>query len=213
MAFYKLYKSFREDPERFVPTWEFGGEMYVSELDKWVLMSYKCPTRLSDIMRKNPDLLQRQEVVGRSNSRYYAYKIRQGVQAKHVLDPILSEFYNKIKWKGTTVEILPRTEGIKTTALSKCCQAPILKDSKKCSKCMNGLKNSGRVFYKGKILWLGVPNSLGTVTLWEGLPDNPEPYTEVSETEAQALTRVGTCAICGQDEVAGQPHPNCYNQI
>lgn len=97
MVFYKLYTSYKEDKERWVATWEFGGEMYIKELDKWVLMSYKCPTRLTDIYQDNPMLLERQFITGKSGAKYYQYRFAPGVNSSMIKDKELLKFYNLIK--------------------------------------------------------------------------------------------------------------------
>lgn len=97
MAFYKLYIERGKDPLRFVPTWEFGGEMLIEELNTWVLMSYKCPTRLTEIYQKNPGLLQRQLTTGRSGSSFYEYRINPSVSVENIRDPKLIKFYQRIK--------------------------------------------------------------------------------------------------------------------
>ncbi len=98
MVFYKLYSAFREDAERFVPAWEFGGEMFIKELGKWVLMSYKCPTRLTDLFQENPTLLERKEVMGKSGSTYFAYRFRPGVSRADIQDESIRELYDRVKF-------------------------------------------------------------------------------------------------------------------
>lgn len=97
MAFYKLYSARQEDRERFVPLWEFGGEMLVKELNQWVLMSYKCPTRMSDIYNRNPNLVERITITGKSGSKYFAYRFVPDVKPELILDPQLQEFYKLLK--------------------------------------------------------------------------------------------------------------------
>lgn len=99
VAFYKLYSSWLEDKERYVPLWEFLGEMYIKPINTWVLMSYKCPTRLSDIFNENPTLLERKLITGKSGSVYFGYRLRIGVKPEDILDPKLYEFYKLIKSK------------------------------------------------------------------------------------------------------------------
>ncbi len=134
-AFYKLYESFKANPERFVPTWEFLGEMYVKELDKWVMLSYKCPTRLTDIFQENPDLLERKEIRGKSGANYYGYRFKLGASPANIKDPIIKKFYERLKAEALANEVIKRADGIKTARLSKCCGAPTLEGSNKCSVC------------------------------------------------------------------------------
>ena len=98
LAFYKLYTSFKEKPDRYVAAWEFVGEIFVKELNKWGLMSYKCPARLSEMMKANPGLIERTTVHGKSGARYFAYRINPyGASAVHIKDPQLVSLYNRIK--------------------------------------------------------------------------------------------------------------------
>lgn len=97
MAFYKLYIERKATPERYIPTWEFGGEMFIKETGKWVLMSYKCPARLSDLFLENPNLLERKELEGKSGAKYFGYRLRPGVQVRDIVDPNVREFYEVVK--------------------------------------------------------------------------------------------------------------------
>lgn len=97
MALYKLVKENRENRDRYVPTWEFVGEMEIKELGKWVLMSYKCPTRLTDIYQENPRLLERTQIRGKSGSKYYGYRLRHGSSSDDIIEESLKEFYPKIR--------------------------------------------------------------------------------------------------------------------
>lgn len=102
MVFYKLLTEAKKDRSRFVPAWEFGGEMYISELDTWVLMSYKCPTRLTDIYQENPGLLEREIIEGKSGASYYGYRLNSETDSfnyfeQFITDPRLSSFYQKVK--------------------------------------------------------------------------------------------------------------------
>lgn len=95
MAFYKLYKAWQVSPGEYIPTWEFVGEMHIPELNRWVLMSYKCPTRLTDIFQENPGLLERELFEGKSGSKYYRYRIVENATLHLILDPALIEFRSK----------------------------------------------------------------------------------------------------------------------
>lgn len=97
MAFYKLYEERKKNPDRYIPTWEFGGEMEIKELGVWVLMSYKCPTRLTDIYQENPGLFERTLIKGKSGAEYYAYRFTKDASLDLIRDPKLVEFYKLIK--------------------------------------------------------------------------------------------------------------------
>ena len=107
-AFYTLYDEFRRAKAlptaeertaafRFVPTFEFVGEIHIPELGVWVLRSYKCPTRLTDIYQENPRLLDRKLITGKSGAKYYGYRFTKDVSRDSIDDPILRDFYDKIK--------------------------------------------------------------------------------------------------------------------
>lgn len=97
LAFYKLYKAHKENPEQYIPTWAFGGEIRVEELNRWELMTYKAPTRLTDLFKENPGLFQRRMVRGKSGSHYYEYRISLERSVDKMLDKQLVEFYQKIR--------------------------------------------------------------------------------------------------------------------
>lgn len=106
-AFYKLLSEYRQEKKaaeladraenhRYIPTWEFGGEMLIKELNEWVLMTYKCPTRLTDLYQENPTLLERELLTGKSGAHYYGYRIRSGAGAADIKDSRILDFYRKI---------------------------------------------------------------------------------------------------------------------
>jgi len=97
LAFYKLYKQFKEDSEKYIPIWEFGGEIKVEELNRWELLTYKAPTRLTDLYQQNPGLFQRRMVTGKSGAKYYEYKIAPDPTVGKIRDIHIVEFYNKIR--------------------------------------------------------------------------------------------------------------------
>ena len=99
MAFYVLYKSFK-NPETtgdYIPTWKFVGEMRIPEKYTWVMMSYKCPTRLTDLYQENPELLERKQITGKSGSKYYTYRFSPYATPSKILDPKILKFYKEIK--------------------------------------------------------------------------------------------------------------------
>lgn len=98
-AFYKLWKEKKGGSSRFIPTWEFLGEMLIKELNEWVLMSYKCPTRLTDLFQENPSLLERKMLEGKSGAQYYGYRLRPGATPKDIKDEIILSFYKQLNSK------------------------------------------------------------------------------------------------------------------
>lgn len=96
-AFYTLYIGRKEDSSKYIPTWQFVGEIYIPELKTWVLRSYKCPTRLTDIYQENPGLLERRLTTGKSGSKYYEYRFALGVTPSQIQESSLQDFYRLIK--------------------------------------------------------------------------------------------------------------------
>ena len=100
MVFYKLYKAYKENQERYVAAWEFVGEIHIPELNEWVLMSYKTPANGVCIFFENPGLVERQKVTGKSGAQYYSYRFAPGVNASLIKDEKLRAFYNRIFFKA-----------------------------------------------------------------------------------------------------------------
>lgn len=97
MAFYLLWKCRQDNPDEYIPTWRFVGEIEVPELWTHVMMSYKCPTRLTDIYQENPDLLERKLVKGKSGAEYYAYRFAPEVNRSMIKDAKLRDFFDHLK--------------------------------------------------------------------------------------------------------------------
>lgn len=95
-VFYKLYKEWLKDDERYVPAWEFVGEIKIEPFDSWFLMSYKCPTRLTDIYQENPDIIERDLIIGKSGAYYYGYRLKNPLDVKLIKDHTLFSFFEKI---------------------------------------------------------------------------------------------------------------------
>ena len=96
-AFYTLYEAFKTERGVYIPTWKFVGEIFVKGANRWVMRSYKCPTRLTDIFKENPNLLQREWVNGKSGAQYYEYRLNPNVSKEMIVDKKLFEFYKIIK--------------------------------------------------------------------------------------------------------------------
>ena len=105
LAFYRLYKLSKEKPEEYLKTWECLGEIHVEEFNHWGFMSYKCPTRLTDLYQENPDLFERVEVKGRSGTKYFAYRIAIGADKSMIKDPTLKEFYLALRQQMRYLQI------------------------------------------------------------------------------------------------------------
>ena len=68
-VFYILYKAFKKNPNEYIPAWKFVGELFIEELNKWFFMSYKCPANGINIYFENPDLIERQQTIGKSGAK------------------------------------------------------------------------------------------------------------------------------------------------
>lgn len=95
--FYQLYRLREKDPEEYTPIWQLIGEVYVEELNKWAFVSYEVSARMSEIYSDNPTLLERKMVTGKTGAKYYAYRLRMGVNINDIQDPKLLSFYKQIK--------------------------------------------------------------------------------------------------------------------
>jgi hypothetical protein len=132
LALYKLIQCQKENPQRLVSAWEFGGEIFVKATGKWELMSYKCPARLSDIFLDSPDIIERELLVGKSGAKYFGYRLKT-FSPWQINDLDLREFYEMVVLNE--IESATPVEGIKTVALSVCCRAPLLEGSGHCTIC------------------------------------------------------------------------------
>ena len=96
--FYKLYKNFRgETPQAYVPVFDFMGEVYCTEVNKWGFVSFEVSARLSELFSENPGRLQRQTITGKSGARYYGYRIAPDVTPELIKDIKLFDFYKLIR--------------------------------------------------------------------------------------------------------------------
>lgn len=67
----KVFVYLWANRNRFTPAWEFVGYKYVNEL---MFMSYKCPTRLSELYKELYPNIERLKVITEDKISYYAYK-------------------------------------------------------------------------------------------------------------------------------------------
>ena len=95
--FYKLYEARKLDKEKYTPIFELIGEAYVKPIGVWGFVSYEVSARMSEMFKKNPNLLQRKQVIGKSGARYYAYRLSLNVTSADIIDPDLKEFYGKVR--------------------------------------------------------------------------------------------------------------------
>lgn len=99
MAFYKLYEERKKDPERYVAIWEFVGEIFIKEINKWELMSYTCPHRVFELYDENPQLMERKMLKGKTGAHYYGYRFVPDVSSEKIKSESIFKFYNLIKSK------------------------------------------------------------------------------------------------------------------
>jgi len=97
-VFYILWKSFKEDPNTYVPAWKFVGELHIPEINKYFFMSYKCPANGVNIFFENPGLIDRRETVGKSGAKYYEYRIAPYPSPDKIKDETLLKFHKLIKY-------------------------------------------------------------------------------------------------------------------
>lgn len=65
----------KENAGEYLPTWWFVGERYSDTLRQYVLLSYKVPTRLTELYQEG--LVERRMTKGRSGASYYEYKYKE----------------------------------------------------------------------------------------------------------------------------------------
>lgn len=99
MAFYKLYEERKKDPERYVAIWEFVGEIFIKEINKWELMSYTCPHRVFELFDENPLLMERKMLHGKTGAHYYGYRFSPNVSAEKIKSESILSFYQLVKSK------------------------------------------------------------------------------------------------------------------
>ena len=105
LAFYKLYKSYKSDPNEYVNIWDFVGEIYIEEINEWHLMSYKCPTRLTDLYQENLMIIDRRKTTGKSGAEYYQYRLYQPSRDK-IETASVRVFYDKIRYQADKKKLL-----------------------------------------------------------------------------------------------------------
>lgn len=106
--FYQLYLAREKDPQAYTPIWKLIGEVYVPEMAKWAFVSYEVSARMSELFKANPNLFDRQLTTGKSGSRYYEYRIRNGVTIEDIRDEKLLDFYKKMKLKRDILKRAPK---------------------------------------------------------------------------------------------------------
>ncbi len=99
-VFYVLFKAYKENAEQFVPAWKFVGELNIPELNEYFFMSYKCPANGVNLFFENPDLLERRITVGKSGAKYFEYRIAPNPSMDRIKDPVMKEFYIRLKRHG-----------------------------------------------------------------------------------------------------------------
>lgn len=88
-----LVQEFRKDPTRYIPAYEFVGEKHLTPVGQWYLMSYKCPTRLTEVFQENPGILERTRIEGKSGATYYGYRIQETADPDMIQNEKLCKLY------------------------------------------------------------------------------------------------------------------------
>lgn len=95
--FYRLFTNRRGNND-YIAVHEFMGEYFIEPLLSWGYVSYECSARLSEIYTKNPGLLDRQMLTGKSGAQYYGYRIHPDARGtQQIADEDLLKFYELIK--------------------------------------------------------------------------------------------------------------------
>lgn len=95
--FYRLWRNRIAGGNRYIPIYEFIGEVFIEELGRWAYVSYEIPARMSEIFSGNPGLLARERVTGKSGALYYQYRIHSDATADTIADPDLRAFRNRLE--------------------------------------------------------------------------------------------------------------------
>lgn len=95
--FYQLYTQFKQKDGKYIPVFQLMGEVWCPEVSKWGFVSYECSARASEMIKKNPQLIQRQSIRGKSGATYYGYRINPSVTVEMIQDPDLRTFHRIIK--------------------------------------------------------------------------------------------------------------------
>lgn len=61
----------KDYPNQYKPVWWFVGEKHIRSKNKWVLLSHKAPTRLSELYQEG--LVNRKKIKGKTGACYYSY--------------------------------------------------------------------------------------------------------------------------------------------
>lgn len=103
---YRLMENRNKGKNEFIPVFGFMGELYIEELGKWGYVSYECSARLSEMTRRNPGLIERTQIRGRSGARYYGYRLHPMATPEKLVEEDLQTFYRVVKLRqnrGRTV--------------------------------------------------------------------------------------------------------------
>lgn len=104
--FYRLYRHFKSpERERYVPVFEFMGEVHCPEVKRWGFVSFEVSARLSEIFKENPGLIERKLIYGKSGNTYYGYRIGPNPDPALFKDQKLYDFYQVIKPKLSSITL------------------------------------------------------------------------------------------------------------
>ena len=100
--FYQLYTKFKLKDGEYIPVFQLMGEVWCPEVSKWGFVSYECSARASEMIKKNPQLIQRQSIRSKAGATYYGYRINPHVSVEMIQDDDLRAFHKIIKNKIVT---------------------------------------------------------------------------------------------------------------
>lgn len=112
--FYRLYRRFKaarpihkgQPPvHEYLPVYGLMGEEWIEEVGKWGYVSYECSARASEMIKTNPELIQRQTIKGKSGATYYGYRLNPRANVDMIRDPDLLTFYRRITGNKAPNEI------------------------------------------------------------------------------------------------------------
>lgn len=95
--FYRLYLKFVQKDGEYLPVHALIGEIYCPEVGKWGYVSYECSARASEMVKQNPQLIQRTMLTGKSGAHYYGYRINPTALPEMIVDEDLKALHRRIR--------------------------------------------------------------------------------------------------------------------
>lgn len=80
-----------------IPVFAFMGDVYSEELKKGGFVSHECSARLSEIRKRNPDLLDVKKQKARyTNNQFYCYRLRSDFTLDSIIEKDLKQFTKEL---------------------------------------------------------------------------------------------------------------------